>query len=275
MFGVFLTPPSLPETNAGMIWFDGDRFVDMCGHGTIALSMVIVSHNLIPSCTGTGVIRYESTAGQITAHVHQEKGIVEDAGFENVPAFVEAQDVPIEIPGYGELKADVVFGGNYFGIVKWPYENLRISPETGSAFSQLGLIAKSQINEKVKVEHPKHPHINHVNFVTFWHEPLLPGSLYRNVHVFSDGKCDRSPGGTGTSAMMAMLEARGEIGLHQPILSEGLLGSGQFKGELVREINLAGKRAVIPVVGGTAHVIGYAKWLFDDNDPLRDGFIIQ
>jgi len=119
------------------------------------------------------------------------------------------------------------------------------------------------------------PHINHVNFVTFWHEPLLPGSLYRNVHVFSDGKCDRSPGGTGTSAMMAMLEARGEIGLHQQILSEGLLGSGQFKGELVREIKLACKRAVIPVVGGTANVIGYAKWLFDDNDPLRDGFIIQ
>ncbi|CAB5138575.1 Proline racemase (EC [Olavius algarvensis associated proteobacterium Delta 3] len=275
MFGVFLTPPSLPDTHAGMIWCDGDRFVDMCGHGTIALSMALVSHDLIPSCTGTGVIRYESTAGQVTAHVRQEGGEVRGASFENVPAFVEAQNIPVELPGYGELKADVVFGGNYFGIIKWPHKDLRISPETGSTFAELGLIAKPQLNEKLKVQHPEHPHIDYINFVTFWHEPVLDGSFYRNVHVFSDGKCDRSPGGTGTSAMMAMLEARGEIKVHQPIRSEGLLGSGQFEGELVREVTVAGKRAVVPVVGGTAHVIGYAKWLFNDNDPLRDGFIIQ
>lgn len=124
------------------------------------------------------------------------------------------------------------------------------------------------------MQHPEAPHINHINFVTFWHEPDRPDSLYRNVHVFSDGKCDRSPGSTGTSAMMAMFEARGDITLHQRIKSEGLLGSGQFEDELVRETSVGEKRGVVPTVAGTAHVVGYAKWLFDETDPLRSGFTI-
>lgn len=275
MFGVFLTPPSGPDTDAGMIWMDSDRFVDMCGHGTIALSMAIVAHGLIPRSVETGEIRYETTAGPVTAEVMSNGGQVERTRFRNVPAFVEAQDVPVELPGFGTLKADVVFGGNYFGIIKWPRERLAIGPDTGSRFSELGLLAKRQLNERIRVRHPENPDIDHINFVTFWHEPERSDSLYRNVHVFSDGKCDRSPGGTGTSAMMAMFEARGELGLNQPIRSEGLLGSGQFEGCLVGETRVGDRRAVVPTVAGTAHTIGYAKWLLDDDDPLRNGFIIR
>ncbi len=275
MFGVFLTPPSSPEFDAGMLWFDSERFVDMCGHGTIALSMAIIAHGLIPRCSETGVIRYETPAGPVTAEVSRDGQVVTRTRFENVTAFVEAQDVPVELPGYGALKADVVFGGNYFGILRWDDPALRISPETGSAFSELGLLVKQQLNEKMQVRHPEQPHIDHINFVTFWHEPDRADSLYRNVHVFSDGKCDRSPGGTGTSAMMAMFEARGQMGMNQRIRSEGLLGSGQFEGELIGERRVGDKRGVIPTVAGTAHVTGYAKWLMDERDPLRDGFTIR
>ncbi len=276
MFGVFVTPPFAPDADAGMLWVDGERFVEMCGHGTIALAMVMVSHRLVRRVeTPITTIRFETPAGRVTAEVKSANGRVEWTRFENVPAFVFAQDMPVELPGYGGLKADVVFGGNFFAIVRWPDKEKPISPENGSLFSEMGLHVKKQINERLSVRHPVETHIQGVHFCTFWHEPTRPDSLYRNVHVFSDGKLDRSPGGTGTSAMMGMFEARGQIKMGQTIKSEGLLGSGQFEGCLVRETTVGNRRAVVPTVKGTAHVIGYAKWLLDPDDPVGRGFVVR
>ena len=276
MFGVFLTPPSEPDADAGMLWVDGERFVEMCGHGTIALSMVIVSHRLLHGVTEPiSTIRYETPVGRVTAEVKTSDGKTEWTRFENVPAFVFAQDVPISLPGYGDLKADISFGGNFFAQVKWPDKTKPISPENGSLLSAMGQLVKKQINERMNVQHPTKPDTKGLHFCTFWHEPDRPDSLYKNVHVFSDGKMDRSPGGTGTSAMMAMFEARGQIKMGQIIKSEGLLGSGQFEGCLVRETQIAGNRAVVPTVKGTASVIGYAKWLLDRNDSVSNGFVIR
>lgn len=99
-------------------------------------------------------------------------------------------------------------------------------------------------------------------------------SRYRNVHVLSDGLLDRSPGGTGTGAMMAMIEAPGELAIGQTIQSEGLLGSGTFEGCLVRETKLGSQRTVVPTVKGTANLIGYAKWLLDPDDAVGRGFVV-
>ena len=276
MFGVFLTPPSGPDTDAGMLWMDGERFVEMCGHGTIALAMVMVSHRLVhPVEEPTTTIRFETPAGRVTAEVRTQDDAVAWTRFENVPAFVFARDLPIELPGYGALSADICFGGNFFAIVKWPDRERTIAPENGRLLSEMGELVKAQINEKLDVRHPVERHIQGVHFCTFWHEPARPTSLYRNVHVFSNGKLDRSPGGTGTSAMMAMFEARGEIAIGQPIQSEGLLGSGVFEGELLRETTIGDLRAVVPTVKGSAKVTGYAKWLLDPADPVGLGFVIR
>ena len=275
MFGVFVAPPSSPEFDAGMIWIDGHRWHDMCGHGTIALGMAMVANGLVPEGPdGRTTIRFETTAGPVTAEVASNDIRVEWTRFENVPAYVEAQDIPIDLPDLGTLSADLAFGGNYFTTIELPGNAPRIGPDTGAFYAELGLIAKKQINEKLKVRHPTKGHISHLDFVTFWHEPTRPTSLYRNVHVFSDGKCDRSPGGTGTSAMMAMFEARGRIKIGQPIQSEGLLGSGTFEGCLLRETKLGEHRAVVPTVKGKANILGYAKWLMDRDDPVGAGFTI-
>jgi proline racemase len=135
-------------------------------------------------------------------------------------------------------------------------------------------MVKAQIDEKLDVRHPTVPRIDNVDIVTFWHESTRSDAFYRNVHVLSSGLLDRSPGGTGTSAMMAMLEARGQIKIGQTIQSEGLLGSGTFEGRLVRETRLGSHRAVVPTVKGTANIIGYAKWLLDPDDPVGRGFIV-
>lgn len=275
MFGVFVTPPHETDADAGMLWMDSERFVEMCGHGTIALSMALVAHRMVHRVEEpVTTIRYETPPGRVTADVGIENGEPAWTRFENVPAFVLAQDVPVELPGYGALTADISFGGNFFAIVRWPDKERPIGPRNAKLLSEMGQIVKAQINERVVVAHPAKPHISGLHFCTFWQDPDRPDSLYRNVHVYSDGKLDRSPGGTGTSAMMAMFEARGAIRIGQVIRSEGLLGSGQFEGRLTGETSVGNLRAVIPTVKGTASVIGYAKWLIDPADPVGMGFVI-
>ena len=276
MFGVFLTPPHEADTDAGMLWIDGERFVEMCGHGTIALSMVLISHRLVRKIEQPiSIIRYETPVGRVTAEVKCSDGQVEWTRFENVPAFVLEQDIPITLPGYGELKADISFGGNFFAQIRWPDKEKPICPDNGSLLSEMGQLVKKQINARMMIQHPTKPDTKGLHFCTFWHDPDRPDSLYKNVHVFSDGKLDRSPGGTGTSAMMAMFEARGKLKMGQLIKSEGLLGSGQFEGRLVRETTIGSRRAVVPTVQGTASVIGYAKWILDQRDPVSNGFVIR
>ena len=142
-------------------------------------------------------------------------------------------------------------------------------------YKRQGLIVRDQLNARQRIQHPTESHINNLNFITFWHQPTIEGAFYKNVHVFSAGQLDRSPGGTGTSAMMAMFEARGKMGLNQPIKSEGLLGSGTFEGCLLGEVDLNGTRAVRPTVKGTASILGTARWVIDKNDPVGAGFLIR
>jgi len=280
MYGAFLIPPSSRDYDAGVIWSDGVMCNDMCGHGTIALGMAMVSGGLVPEADdGHTIIRFETTAGLVTSEVYSTEHAVHWTRFENVPAYVAAQDVPIELPGYGELQADVAFGGNYFATVKWDHPDLKVCPENGACFRELGEMVRKQLKEKLSFEHPTQAHISYPSpttdlLVTFWHESTRPEAYYRNVHVLTGGLLDRSPGGTGTSAMMAMLEARGLIKIGQPIHSEGLIGSGTFEGCLVRETSLGNQRAVVPTVKGTANIIGYAKWLMDENDTVGKGFVV-
>ncbi|ARP82018.1 proline racemase [Bordetella genomosp. 8] len=276
MFGVFLTPPSSPDFDAGLIYIDGTEYSHMCGHGTIAVAMAMVALGLVKrGDDGMTRIRFETTAGLVVAEVKSEGDEVLWTRFENVPAYVAAQDLPVTVPGYGELKADIVWGGNYFGIVDLTESKLRISPENGSELSRLGLAVRDQLNAKHRIQHPTQPHINNLNYITFWHPATIPGAFYKNVHVFSQGQLDRSPGGTGTSAMMAMFEARGKMGLNQPILSEGLLGSGTFEGCLLGTVDLNGTRAVRPTVKGTASILGTARWTVDRDDPVGAGFLVK
>ncbi len=116
MFGVFLTPPSGPDFDAGLIYIDGTQWSHMCGHGTIAVSMAMVALGMVPRGSGpTTTIRFETTAGPVTAEVGCENGKVAWCRFENVPAYVAAQDVPVDVPGIGRVHADLRWGGNYSG----------------------------------------------------------------------------------------------------------------------------------------------------------------
>jgi proline racemase len=275
MFGLFLTPAANPENDAGMIYMDGTTYSHMCGHGTLAVSMAMVALGLVrKGANGLTTIRFETTAGLVISEVAHDGDQVLWTRFENVPAYVDKQDVPIQLPGYGDLKADIVWGGNYFGIVDIRGKGLRISPDNAGELSRVGIAIRDQLNARIKLQHPTQQHVTDLNFVTLWHEPTIEHAFYKNVHVFSAGQLDRSPGGTGTSAMMAMFEARGMMKMNTPIRSEGLLGSGTFEGNLVGEVSLNGTRAVRPTVKGTAGLLGTARWTINRDDPVDAGFLI-
>lgn len=276
MFGVFLTPPSGPGFDAGLIWIDGTQYSHMCGHGTIAVSMAMVALGMVPRGQGGHTtIRFETTAGPVISEVAHEDERVLWCRFENVPAYVAARDIPIDVPELGTVSADIVWGGNYFGIIDVRGKGLEISPENGTRLSRIGVAAREILREKVKLKHPTQEHVSNFNFVTLWHEGRIPGAFYKNVHVFSAGQLDRSPGGTGTSAMMAMFHARGKLGLNEPIRSEGLLGTGTFEGCLIGQTRLGDHQAVRPTVKGTANVLGTARWTIDRDDAVAAGFLVQ
>jgi proline racemase len=277
MYGVFVTPPSSPDFDAGLIWIDGTQYSHMCGHGTIAVSMALVALGWagrpVPD-HGTIQLRFETTAGTVISDVHIADGKVMWCRFENVPAYVHMRDIPLDLPEFGRVTADIVWGGNYFGIIDWRGKTPRISPENGRKLSEIGVLARQILRDKVELRHPILNHITDLNYMTLWQDPILSGARYKNVHIFSDGQLDRSPGGTGTSAMMTLLEARGELGFHEPVLAEGLLGSGAFEGCLIGETKLGDVRAVRPTVKGKAGLLGQAQWTIDREDQVSAGFLI-
>lgn len=274
MFGVFVAPPHDPAADAGTIWMDGRGYMHMCGHGTIGLTAAMVAERWVESEGDRATILLESTAGTISAEVGIDGGRAAWCRFENVPAFVAEQDVAVELPGYGTVHADIAFGGNFFALIPWDPRRLPISPENGQHFRRLGTLARDLLAAKFKLRHPTQGHIGELYVVTFWHESTRSEARYRCVHVFADGQLDRSPGGTGTSAMMAMLEARGELRIGESLRAEGLLGSGTFEGRLTGETHLGGVRAVIPTITGTAHILGRATWTIDRDEAVGLGFEI-
>jgi proline racemase len=275
MYGVFVTPPSEPGFDAGTIWMNGLGFMHTCGHGTIGLSMAMVAMGLKPATGDITVLRYETTAGPVIAEVKSGEIAVEWCRYQNVPTFIVEENVPLEITGHGRFRADVIFCGNYFGVIDWRSSQLKISPENASTFAAIGLTARSILNRKVKVQHPLYPHIDAIETVTFYHEPTNPKARYRSTHVFGQGQLDRSPGGAATAAMLALLEHRSELRIGEIIHAEGLLGIGTFEGQLTAETEVAGRRAVIPTIKGAANIIGSAKWHFDPDDLVGRGFVVS
>ncbi len=275
LFGALIVPTSTPDADVGIIWLDGDGYGDMCGHGTIATSMVLTAFDLTPLDAGTNRIRIETPAGIVVSEVEVEGDEAKWCRFENVPAYLAMRDIPVQLPDIGEVLADISFGGNYFVNIDLPEDYCRIGPENGARLAKLGVIAKQQINEKITLQHPTKPHITEIDLVTFYQKPTRPEAFYRCVHTYRQGKMDRSPGGTGTSAMLAMLEAKGRIKIGQPILAEGLLGSGTFEGCIVRETTIGEHRAVVPTIKGRSTLIGFTKWHLDPHDEVGKGYVIS
>ncbi|WP_324754239.1 proline racemase family protein [Roseovarius sp. Pro17] len=274
LFGAVIVPSSTPDADIGIIWIDSVGYGDMCGHGTIATSMLLASNNLVPRQNGETELRIENPAGIVTSTVGIEDGEVKWCRFQNVPGFLAQKDIKVDVPEVGEMLVDISFGGNYFMNVKLDPEICRVAPENAAKLGRMGNAIKKQINDKITMVHPDKPNVTEVDLVTFYQKPEDKSADYRWVHAFRDGALDRSPGGTGMSAMLAMLEARGEISMGQTIHAQGLLGTGTFEGKLIKETTVGDHRAVVPTIKGRSTLIGFGKWYLDPMDKNGRGYAV-
>ncbi|MBO0980767.1 proline racemase family protein [Microbacterium sp. SD291] len=271
MSGALLQPPARDDADWGVVFIEASGFLPMCGHGTIGVATVLVETGMVEVTEPVTEIRLDVPAGLVIARVRVEGGRAVDVTIENVPSFVDRLDERIEVPGLGEIEYSVAFGGNYYALVELDQVGLPFDRARKDEIAAAGLAIMDAINEQAPPVHPTLSGANHVHHVEF----IAPGSdAVRSRHAMAihPGWFDRSPCGTGTSARMAELHARGELALDAPFVNESFIGT-EFTGRLIAETTVGDRPAVIPTITGRAWITGLGQYLLDESDPFPEGFI--
>jgi proline racemase len=242
----------------------------MCGHGTIGVATVLVECGFVTVSEPLTVIRLDTPAGLVVAEVNVKDGHAERVRLRNVPAFVSELDGTVEVDSLGPISYDMAFGGNFYALIPAASIGIAPRPENAQALISCGLKVIHAIARAAAPVHPVDPAIRGCKHVVFY-EPGENGAHARNATAIHPGWLDRSPCGTGTSARMAQLYARGELPLHREFINESIIGS-RFAGRLVDELEIGALRCVIPEVAGRAWITGMGQYLLDPSDPFPAGF---
>ncbi|MEU5693203.1 proline racemase family protein [Actinosynnema sp. NPDC020468] len=270
MSGAILQPPTRPDADFGVLYVEVSGCLPMCGHGTIGVATVLVETGMVPVVSPETVVRLDTPAGLVHARVRVVDGRAESVTLENVPSFAVELDASVDVPGFGRVRYDLAYGGNFYAILPIADLGIPFSRTEKGRMLAAGLSIMDAIDARARPVHPENPAIagcKHVQLV----EEGPEGS--RNAMVIHPGWFDRSPCGTGTSARLAQLHARGELALGVDHVNESLLGT-RFVGRLVRETVVAGRPAVVPTVTGRAWITGTAQYLLDPTDPFPNGFVL-
>ncbi len=274
MYGCIVTPPVSPEADIGILFMHNEGYSTMCGHGIIGIAKVALETGLLPLAEPETTIRIDTPAGLVTAHATVEEGQVTRVRFHNVPSFVLALDQIVDVPGLGQVRYDIAFGGAFYAFVQAQDVGLTCTPEDFRPLIGKGIAIKRAVMADRPIPHPYEPDLSFLYGTIFVGPPLDRGAHSRNVCIFAEGEVDRCPTGTGVSARLAIHHARGEIGVGEPMVVESILGS-RFTGSIVETTAFGPYPAIIPEVEGTAHITGRHEFLIDPADPLRDGFMLR
>lgn len=273
MSGSILYPPSNPENDFGILFIETSGCLPMCGHGTIGTITIAIEEGLItPKIPGK--IKMEAPAGLVHIEYQQTGRKVDWVRLTNVKSYLAAEGLTIDCPELGEITFDVAYGGNYYAIVD-PQENFSgIQDFTASKIIQFSQVVRKRINEKYPdyFIHPENDTIRDVTHMLWTGEPLDPKSSGRNAVFYGDKAIDRSPCGTGTSARIAQLHAKGKLKVGEDFIHESYIGS-KFIGRVVEQTNIGKIPAIVPSIQGWAKVYGYNNIIIDEiDDPYAHGF---
>jgi proline racemase len=285
MYGAILTEPVLPGSHAGVLFMHNEGYSTMCGHGVIAVTTMALERGLLmPGGDGSSVV-YDSPAGTIRAKARfgagraggaggdDGQGIrVEAVSFVNVPSFVLHGGLTVKLASR-HIRADVAFGGAFYAIVDCEAVGLPIDVEHLPELRRVGMEIKHAIEAARTIEHPLDPGLSGIYGTIFTGPPGDESADLRNVTVFADAEVDRSPCGTGTCAVMAVVDAMGLLSGDRPFVHESLIGT-RFKGRIASRTVVGEHEAIVPEIEGSAWITGEHTFLVDDDDPLRDGFRI-
>jgi proline racemase len=270
MSGAILQAPTRPDADWGVVYIEVSGCLPMCGHGTIGVATVLVETGMVEVTEPVTTIRLDTPAGLVIARVAVSDGHADSVTIENVPAYSVRLDDTVDVPGYGPIRYSLAFGGNFYAMVDLDDVGLPFDRSHQQEILTAGLAIMDAINTTAPPRHPEIDGVDHCHHVEF----LAPGSTAehsRHAMAIYPGWFDRSPCGTGTSARMAELWARGELALDTDFLNDSFIGS-RFVGRLIAETTVAGIPAVIPTVTGRAWVTGIGSYLLDPSDPFPTGF---
>ena len=283
MYGAILTEPVTPGSHAGVLFMHNEGYSTMCGHGVIAVTTIALERGLImPGQDGRAVI-YDSPAGTIRARARWAGGAgeagqttvaarVESVSFVNVPSFVLHGGLNVKLASR-QIRVDVAFGGAFYAIVDSEAVGLPIDAAHLPELRRVGMEIKDAIESVHDITHPLERGLQGIYGTIFTGPPSDDGADLRNVTVFADAEVDRSPCGTGTAAVMAVVDAMGLLSDTKPFVHESLIGT-RFTGRVSARTIVGELEAIVPEIEGSAWITGEHTFLVGDDDPLKDGFRI-
>jgi proline racemase len=292
MYGALLTEPVLPGSHAGVLFMHNEGYSTMCGHGVIAVTTIALERGLLmPGGDGASIV-YDAPAGTIRARAtwagrpgrsggSGESGgsegsgasdRVESVAFFNVPSFVLHGGLTVKL-GSRQIRADVAFGGAFYAIVDSEAVGLPIDTAHLPELRRVGMEIKDAIESVHDIAHPLEPGLCGIYGTIFTGPPSDASADLRNVTVFADAEVDRSPCGTGTAAVMAVVDAMGLLSENKPFVHESLIGT-RFTGRVSARTAVGDLEAIVPEIEGSAWITGEHTFLVDDSDPLKEGFRI-
>lgn len=272
MSGSILQPSTRPDADWGVVYIEVSGCLPMCGHGTIGTATVLVETGMVELTEPETVIRLDTPAGLVIARVQVEGTRAKSVTIENVASFVTELDAHVDVPGIGDVRYDMAYGGNFYAIVELSELDQEFGKEHAPELLELGLAIMHAINSTNPPVHPENPAIDHVHHVQL----VAAGSTAqhsRHAMAIYPGWFDRSPCGTGTSARVAQLVARRELGIGEPLINESIIGT-RFIGRAISATTVAGIPAVLPEITGRAWITGTSQHMLAPDDPFPSGFTL-
>lgn len=279
-------PPTDPAADVGLIIMEqASYYPPMSGGNLICVVTVLLETGTLPITGETTVVTVETPAGLVTARASCRAGRVLGVEVQNVPSFAAALDVAIDVEGLGTLRVDVAYGGMFYVLLDAKTLNLDLEPSCGAALAEIGERVKLAAREQIRVEHPENRAINKIESLMWHGGPKDPRNSGRNAVVVSTGAIDpldrrtwksvldRCPCGTGTSARMAVLRAKGELGLNEDFRHESILDL-VWTGRALADCVVGDHPAIRPSITGQAWISGYATYVLAADDPFPEGFTV-
>ena len=271
MSGSILYPPTRPDCDLGIIFIETSGSLPMCGHGTIGTVTVALERGLVHPKT-PGKLRLDTPAGVVEATYVQNGEHIDTVRIVNVPSYVHATGIEVDCPEYGALTINIAYGGNFYAIVE-PQKNYRgLEHMTANDIIRLSPTFRARVNAAITCVHPEDETIRGVEHIMWTGKPS-EGADGKSAVFTAERAIDRSPCGTGTSARMALLHARGELKQGQDYVHESFIGS-LFRGRVEGLAKVGNHPAVIPSIEGWARITGYNTIFIDDRDPYAHGFTL-
>ena len=269
-----IVPAITPGCAAGAIVMEPTEYVPMSGSNTICIATVLLETGMVPMVEPVTRFKLDMPGGVIEVAADCEGGKCRSVTFRNAPAFAAVLDGQLEVEGHGTVPLDIAYGGMFFGIVDAQALGFQVRPDEARDLAVLGEKIRKAAREQFAVTHPDFPNVRGVSIVQFAMPFEGSGNVTRNTCIVAPGRSDRSPTGTGTSARMAVLHARGQMGQGDVLIHESIIGSC-FTGTIVDIRQDAGRTTIIPQITGRAWITGQHSYYLDPEDPWQAGYMLS